>query len=314
LPTWGYFPKDVETADLSSSGWWNSVINRIIDTALALGVNAVCSPAIVPSVYPDSYYVQLVEIGAILLERLRGTGVSPLLTTVVDMNDVAQKGRALTIASILTRSEIDRVFLILKNETEPRRELADAEQLKGAMKLIACLREAGVETLVGFCSSDMLLWKAAGASSCATGKFFNLRRFMLTRFAEPSEGGGQVPYWFEESLLAFLRQGDIFRIQQRDLFSESTNENPIVPRILEQIPSGKPWIGLSWRQYMWWFANAEGRFDAGAVTPRSLIELADQNWGRLETPPPKVFLDERNNDGLWLRQWLRALEELPFFE
>jgi hypothetical protein len=48
----------------------------------------------------------------------------------------------------------------------------------------------------------MILWKAAGATNCATGKFFNLRRFTISRFEEPdSSGGGQLGYWFEKALL-----------------------------------------------------------------------------------------------------------------
>ena len=52
----------------------------------------------------------------------------------------------------------------------------DTEALKGAMLLIHSLVSAGIHTIVGFCSSDIILWKTAGANSCATGKFFNLRK------------------------------------------------------------------------------------------------------------------------------------------
>lgn len=45
--------------------------------------------------------------------------------------------------------------------------------------------------LVGFASTDVVLWKAAGAKACATGKFANLRRFTTNRFNEPED-------WFAE--------------------------------------------------------------------------------------------------------------------
>jgi len=203
LPSWDYFPRDVDTADLSNAEWWARLVGNVARTAVALNVHSVCSPAIVPAVYSDSYYLHTVANCSALERCLNQTGIAPLLTAVVGMTDVSQRGRALEITSILSRSDTERVFLIFKSDIEPRRELADPESLKGAMKIIASLRNAGMKVLVGFCSSDMVLWKAAGAHSCATGKFFNLRRFMLTRFAEPSAGGGQVPYWFEENLLAF---------------------------------------------------------------------------------------------------------------
>ena len=102
------------------------------------------------------------------------------------------------------------------------------------MKLIAALESAGQRVTVGSCSSEMVLWKAAGASHCASGKFFNLRRFTMSRFDEPNGGGGgQLGYWFEESLLCFLRQSDLLRVQGKGLLSEASRANPFSANILE---------------------------------------------------------------------------------
>src|SRR5580704_15281584 len=133
----------------------------------------------------------------------------------------------MTIASILSRSKATHVYLVFVSLMEPRREINEVEEIKGAMRLIAALREAGLEVTVGFSSSDMVLWKAAGATNCATGKFFNLRRFTRTRFEEPrGQGGGQLPYWFEESLMAFLRQSDVQRVLPLNLPRLETSPNP----------------------------------------------------------------------------------------
>ena len=88
--------------------------------------------------------------------------------------------------------------------------------------------------MVGFCSSDVVLWKIAGAEACATGKFFNLRRFTSSRFDEPSQGGGQLPYWYEESLVAFLRESDVLRLQRRGELSDASLANPFGQAILEK--------------------------------------------------------------------------------
>ena len=90
-------------------------------------------------------------------------------------------------------------------------------QLAGIMELIKILEDTGKPVIVSHCSSEMILFKAAGASHCATGKFFNLRRFTKTRYEDSSAGGGQLPYWFEQSLLAFLRGTDVIRLQNRRL-------------------------------------------------------------------------------------------------
>jgi hypothetical protein len=85
------------------------------------------------------------------------------------------------------------------------------------MKLIAALESSGQRVTVASCSSEMILWKAAGATNCATGKFFNLR-FTISRFEQPdSSGGGQLGYWFQEALLGFLRQSDLLRVNAQKL-------------------------------------------------------------------------------------------------
>jgi len=95
---------------------------------------------------------------------------------------------------------------------------------------------AGIKVLVAFASSEMPLWKAAGATHCATGKFFNLHRFTRTRFEEPpAGGGGALPYWFEESLFAFLRASDVVRARPHGLLDRTVTENPFAREILERM-------------------------------------------------------------------------------
>jgi hypothetical protein len=312
LRDWGYFPKDVESADLSAAKWWESLTARIAATVADLKPTSVCSPAIIPKTFPDEYFTQLVRSAAMLREKLSGTSVDTVQTVVASLADLATPGRAMKIASITSAAASDECFLVFIGDKEPRRELSDPEELKGAMKLISALEAAGQRVLVGFCSSELLLWKAAGATSCATGKFFNLRRFTLSRFMEPSGGGGQLAYWFEESLLACLRQSDLLRIQQRGLLSTASVANPFGQPIFESIPQGKPWVGLGWRQFMYWFADVEERLRTDTVTAEDLVVQADANWGLIQQKP-EVIMEERANDGQWVRQWRRALIEFPAF-
>lgn len=313
LRDWDYFPKDVDTADLTSAAWWDALNDAIATTVAELKPGAVCSPAMIPKTFPDEYFAQLIRSGAVLRQKLRGIPVTAMQTVVASLADLATPGRAMKIASIVSGGEIDECFLVFIGDTEPRRELSDPEELKGAMKLIAALEAAGQHVLVGFCSSELLLWKAAGATSCATGKFFNLRRFTLSRFMEPSGGGGQLAYFFEEALLAFLRQSDLLRIQQRGLLSAASNANPFTKGIFEQVPQGKAWVGLGWRQFMYWFADVEERLRTGAATAEDIILKADGIWGLIQQKP-EVIMEERQNDGQWVRQWRRALVEFPDFK
>jgi len=150
------------------------------------------------------------------------------------------------IASIVSRTQASSIYLIIVSAGDPKREFSDVEELKGAMKLIWALENAGLPVLVGFSSSDLVLWKSVGASYCATEKFFNLRRFTRSRFGEPRKGGTLMAYWFEESMMAFLRESDIIRVRQQGMFSQASRKNPYCRKILKCMDDtpGKAWVGL----------------------------------------------------------------------
>lgn len=310
LREWSYFPEDVDTADLASDTWWGSLLDSLVETCLAIRPAAVCSPAILPNTYPDEYFARMVTIGDQLCTLLAGSDILPMQTAVVGMPELTGPGRPMIVASILSRARTSHVYLVFVSQMEPRRELGEVEAIKGAMQLIAALRAAGMEVTVGFSSSDLLLWKAAGASHCATGKFFNLRRFTKTRFEEPGgQGGGQLPYWFEESLIAFLRQSDVQRIVPMNLPQLGDTPNPFGAQILDQLGTdpGRAWLALAWRQFMFWFADVESRLENGEATSTALLRNADQNWRQLDDID--FLMEERRNDGTWIRAWRRAISE-----
>ncbi|MHB8999620.1 MAG: hypothetical protein ACYC9N_08945, partial [Thermoanaerobaculia bacterium] len=217
LREWSYFPQDFDTADQSSVRWWNTLIDRVLECARRLGAGAVCSPAIVPRVYSFDYFDLLTQVGSTLADS--ANEFTPVQTLVVNLSELADRDRAFTVASIVSRTKCRIVYLVFVTDLEPRRELTEAAELTGGMLLISLLEQAGISVLVGFTSTDAVLWKAAGATSCATGKYFNLRRFTRSRFEEPPGGGGQLPYWVEESLFAYLRETDILRASKAALIS-----------------------------------------------------------------------------------------------
>lgn len=309
LRTWEYFPVDVDSADLTSTEWWNRVSTSVAELCRDLRPSGVCSPAVVPRTFGNEYYGLMVTVAEQLAERLGECGVIVLQTLAAGLADLSEHDRVLEIASIVSRTPAERVYLILVGDTEPRRELARPEELKGAMRLIAALERSGLRVLVGHCSSDLVLWKAAGATSCATGKFFNLRRFTRSRFEEPSQGGGQLPYFFEEGLCAFLRESDLLRVRRLDMLSDATRANPYAREILQQLVErpGAPWVGLGWRQFLYWFMDAERRLSTGGLDVRGALRQAEAAWRRLEDED--ILMEEARNDGGWLRPWRRALAE-----
>lgn len=309
LPAWEYFPADVDTADLSAAPWWNRLMERLCRDCDGFKPHAICSPSYIPNVFSNAYFDSQVRVGDVLVSQLAGSGIQPIQTAIVGLGDLTVPQRAAEIASILSRTRAPRIYLVLVGTTDPRREFSSRDELKGAMQLISFLETAGLQVLVGFSSTEMVLWKAAGASACATGKFFNLRRFTRSRFDEPSSGGGQLPYWFEEQVMGFLREGDLVRMRRDGRLSEGSLRNPFGLQILDQIDNepGRAWVGLSWRQYLYAFADLEHRIATGEVSVRSLLKTADDTWGELEEAD--FLMEERRNDGQWIRAWRQALSE-----
>jgi|LSQX01.3.fsa_nt_gb hypothetical protein len=309
LLTWDYFPMDFDSLDVQSISWWRELIDELSETCNRVQPDAACSPAFVPRTFNDDYFAFIVNLGNYFVDSLAHSRVRPIQTLLVDISDLVEPGRVMRITSILSRTKASSVYLIIIGGRGPRREFDDVEELKGAMKLIAALEGCGLPVLVGFTSSDVALWKAAGATSCSTGKSFNLRRFTKSRFEKPREGGVQIPYWFEESLMAFLRESDIIRVRKHGVLSQASNVNPFGQEILKRIDSipGEAWLGLSWRQWLYAFAYLEQRIDSGVVDVGQLLGNADKAWRALSDIP--VLMEEPENDGAWIQIWKRALDE-----
>jgi hypothetical protein len=310
LPNWTYFPRDVDTADQTSLTWWNQTINIISDTVQRIRAHSVCSPSVVPRTYSPEYFLLNRELGRMLQSNIHASQIETLQTILVRLDWLSNPNISPEIASIMSASDISRAYLVIITDVEPRRELRETEEIKGAMRLIHFLENSGIQVLVGFASSDLVLWKAAGASDCATGKFFNLRRFTPGRWEPPPQGGGQMSYWFEEAIMAYVRTSDLSRLQAVGLISDNSLNNPFGQPILDQIATNpkEAWIALGWRQYMYWFANFESRIqNQSTFNLDLLLKSAEENWQILDTK--KILMDEPQNDGGWLRPWRRSIIE-----
>jgi hypothetical protein len=250
----------------------------------------------------------VVECAETLREILDGRKASALVTAIVHVPELAQRGTAERIASILTRSRISRVYLVLLDDAAPRAQRIDAEALAGVMSLIRTLEGAGSRVLLAFSGLDMLLWKFAGATDVATGKFFNLRRFIPGRWDEPAEGGRVLPYWTDDEFITWFREEDVRLLLRLGLLDRTrASANPYSQGILTLLDGrgGEPWVRLGWRQYMYWFAQREAEIGSGKVAVRDMLEHADQLWLDLEKRRVRLF--ERPNNGDWIRAWLNAL-------
>lgn len=311
LCEWPYYPSDSVTRDPSDMAWWDSTIKSIVEAAGTVGANLICSPAPITRHGNDlEYHAGCAELSASLKAMLKGSNVRAMHTALVHLQTLDTLDKVNELASVITKSSCKRIYLIFDTGIEPRREVRDVVGLLGGMRLIRSLTAAGKRVTVGMCSSDHVLWKSAGAQHCATGKFFNLRRFTRSRWEESADsGGGQLAYWFEEGLFAFLREADLIRCERAGLLSEASLANPYSKEILELIHQGSEhpaWVAESWRFYMWWFMDLERRIEEG-LSPTEALKQADSNWVRVDNE--EIIMDERQNDGGWVRNWRQALSD-----
>ena len=309
LAEWGYYSADFETGDHSDPAWWITRGREIVEDAAALGVDAVCSPALFPREFTDAYYRLIVDVADATSEYAAERGLDTLVTAIIRLKDLANPARALQIASILSGSRCERIYLtFLAEEVEAREPLKDGPALPTAVHLVRLLSQE-MRVHVAFCAHDLVMWKFAGAMDISSGKFFNLRRFTPGRWNDEEGGGRQVSYWNEGSLATLLRDQDVIRLD-RELWFEGRSfaNNPSSQRILDILRSGsgEPWRKHSWHQYLRWVYNAEQLYSKPGE-PEKALERWDEQWGRIEAK--RIKFTDRFNDGQHVRVWWNAIQE-----
>ena len=314
LQSHAYFPKDLDTADPSSDGWWQNIVTNLVEEANQLGVDAVCSPAILPKKSSAEYYARIADIYSMMADAVQGSAMRPMMTVCVTLKELEKPEDALHVASIVTRHNPKNVYLVIESEIEPRREISDPNLLS-LMVLVSSLEKSGCKTTVSHCSSDMVLMKAAGATHCASGNFFNLRRFSRSRFDEQQDEGGKlIAYWFEHNLMAFLRRADIARLLKvwpNGFIGGEHSTNIFSEQIFDQFQNepAKAWVALGWRQNLAWFAATENDLSDDNATSlvSGWLKEAEKRWNQIEDE--EILMDEKRNDGSWIRPWRQALGE-----
>lgn len=310
LNEWPYYSAEFATADHSDGAWWKQRAREIVDQAAKLGANAVCSPALFPRVFSDDYYSLMVEVADETRAYATEKGVDTLLTAIVSLRDLGNPARAFQLASLLSRSDCDRLYLTFLNDDVTQREpLRDAAGLPTAIHLVRLLSTA-MRVHVAFAAHDLVLWKYAGATDISSGKWQNVRRFSPGRWREEEPGGRQVPYWNESTLLTLMREPDAARLDREGWFAgRSFVDNPAEGRILDIIRSGvgTPWLKLSWLQYLRWVRNMEAAWHGNSAAAEFALESADAMWGEVQAR--RILFQERFNTGDHVRAWLSALRE-----
>lgn len=309
LSEWSYYSAEFETADHSDAAWWIARGREVVDDAHRLGVDAVCSPALFPRNFSDDYYRLIVEVADATCDYANENDIETLLTAIICLKDLANPARALQIASILSDTNCERIYLtFLSEDVQTREPLQDAAALPTAVHLVRLLGQH-LRVHVAFCAHDLVLWKFAGATDVSTGKFFNLRRFSPGRWRDEDTSGRQVAYWNEGPLATLLRDQEVLRLDREHWFDgRSFTSNPAGERILDILRggTGDAWQKLSWLQYLRWAFNADKWFSKAGEAEKAL-EYWDGKWGDIHAK--RVLFTDRFNNGDHVRTWLNAVRE-----
>lgn len=309
LSEWSYYPADFETADRSATRWWVERSREIVADAKNLGLDAICSPAYLSRNYDDDYYRFTVDIADATRAEAKQAGLDTLLTAIIPVRDLANPNRAFEIASILSASDCDRIYLTFLCEDIPQREpIVDGSGLATAVHLVRLL-SGQMRVHVACCAHDLVLWKFAGATDVSTGKFMNLRRFSPSRWNEDDTNGRVISYWNEGLLLTLLRDQDVVRLVRAGWYEGKTfHDNPATERIMATLKSssGEAWLAQSWRQYLRWVSIVEAEWNDSTIA-MSALESSDRAWGDLVRT--RIQFTDRFNDGVHVRTWLNAAFE-----
>jgi hypothetical protein len=110
LKKWPYYPKDVDTADLSSLAWWTALNQQLVSTCENLGLDGLCSPVVIPKVFDDKYYTRIVQVGSELANHFEGSNLTVLQTALVNLPELADENRPFELASILSGTAASRIY------------------------------------------------------------------------------------------------------------------------------------------------------------------------------------------------------------
>lgn len=310
LPKWGYYGDDFETADRTDVAWWKSKVPEIVSDGTKVGATVICSPAPIDYRCSDEYLKLVVDAADETKTQATASGMDCALTAIVPLEALVDAKRGMEIASILSGSRCDRIYLnfLAPDRVTQKEPFRNQAALATAVHLIRLLSD-NQRVHVACTSHDAVLWLGAGASDVSTGKFMNVRRFSPGRWDDEAQGGRNISYWSDDRLLTLIRDQEVLRLDREGWFQgRDFSENPAAKAALELLRrgQGEPWLRLSWVLYLRWFANTA----AGVRNRDSAAALLDhclESWRALEAK--RILFVDSYNDGSHAVAWLNAFNE-----
>jgi len=87
----------------------------------------------------------MVQVCESLQSELKGSSVEVIQTVIVNMQDLNSLERVMRVASIISKTSAEMVYLVFMSDKEPRLEFADMDPLKYSMRLISEVKRADLK-------------------------------------------------------------------------------------------------------------------------------------------------------------------------
>lgn len=191
LPRYPYFRGSLRREDFVSASLVRDLARNTIEYQTRLPVSSVLSPTVLIYDFRDLWSQIALALAQESVEahRVSGSELPLLLSVVVDENAFRSKESMEEFLDIITRFDIDGVYLVVHRNDALYPGKWDPTSLANLLYFTYVLATINQFNVVcGYTDLWGLLLCAVGARVIATGWFHALRQFRLARF-QPSTGG-----------------------------------------------------------------------------------------------------------------------------
>ena len=286
-----YWPADYQTGAF----WQGPALNKLLTDLRELNLSLGCGSFVLPGILAAQIDDDWIEIQRSVLEEAKAIAEDqPLVLTIALSSEaVANQDQVADLLEAAQSWEVAGYYLVCEHPNGDYL-VADPNWLANVLDIIAGLRLAGANVIVGYCNHQMLAAAAAGATAVCSGTWMNVRSFPPDKFRSSyDEEIKQRATWcycpqaLSEYKIPFL---DI--AHRQSLLASMTPSEQMDGGYASQLFTGPQpsTIGLSeqaaFRHYLYALRqqvlqSAQGTFDDTVTMHENLLTDAEALLGRL---------------------------------
>jgi hypothetical protein len=222
LAAYPYYRRGLSRADFVGRRAVAKIAAQVIDYQATIDIDGCVTPTVHLNDLRDVWSQIALELIDASIDRVTGVKPRPLYASLLlSERAMGQRSDVEAFLDVLTRMEIDGVYVILARDSSSYTSRIDPAVLENYLYMVYVLGVINeMEVHCGFADTCAVLLHAAGAASCATGWHNGLRQFSLSRF-RPATGGRQPrPRYTSSRLLNSILLADLDQAFRRGVVNE----------------------------------------------------------------------------------------------